>query len=116
MAIPIHGGYCPPSSVVVHLGAALIPEFTKIFTSPKSIHVKEIVRAGPEGGASLVLLSGLVAGNFSAFWKGLVFFDTDVLSVFRQHIRPGRCNGLPFHFAFGLVAFGMLGMGLLPLR
>ena len=48
------------------IGAALIPEFTKIFTSPKSAHVKEIVRAGREGGASLVLLSGLVAGNFSA--------------------------------------------------
>lgn len=93
------------------LGAALIPEFTKIFTSPKSIHVKEIVRAGREGGASLVLLSGLVAGNFSAFWKGLVF-------VFLMFLAYGASTydltGLmlyPSIFAFGLVAFGMLGMG-----
>jgi K(+)-stimulated pyrophosphate-energized sodium pump len=56
------------------LGAALIPEFTKIFTSPKSKHVNEIVQASREGGASLTILSGLVAGNFSAFWNGMVFF------------------------------------------
>ncbi len=56
------------------LGAALIPEFTKIFTSPKSRHVAEIVEASKEGGASLTILSGLVAGNFSAFWQGMVFF------------------------------------------
>jgi K(+)-stimulated pyrophosphate-energized sodium pump len=56
------------------IGGALIPEFTKIFTSPKSAHVNEVVDSGKEGGASLTILSGLVAGNFSAFWKGLVFF------------------------------------------
>ncbi|MDP1995416.1 MAG: sodium/proton-translocating pyrophosphatase, partial [Ignavibacteria bacterium] len=55
------------------LGAALIPEFTKIFTSPKSKHVNEIVSASREGGASLTILSGLVAGNFSALWMGMVF-------------------------------------------
>jgi Na+/H+-translocating membrane pyrophosphatase len=55
------------------LGAALIPEFTKIFTSPKSSHVAEVVKASREGGASLNILSGLVAGNFSAFWIGVVF-------------------------------------------
>ncbi len=93
------------------LGAALIPEFTKIFTSPKSIHVKEIVRAGREGGASLVLLSGLVAGNFSAFWKGLVFF---FLMFFAYYTSTFNLDGLmtyPSIFAFGLLAFGMLGMG-----
>ncbi|MEI7735896.1 MAG: sodium-translocating pyrophosphatase [Ferruginibacter sp.] len=93
------------------LGAALIPEFTKIFTSPKSIHVKEIVRAGREGGASLVLLSGLVAGNFSAFWKGLVFF---FLMFFAYYISTFNLDSLmmyPSIFAFGLLAFGMLGMG-----
>jgi K(+)-stimulated pyrophosphate-energized sodium pump len=93
------------------LGAALIPEFTKIFTSPKSLHVKEIVRAGREGGASLVLLSGLVAGNFSAFWKGLVFF---FLMFFAYYISTFNLDSLmmyPSIFAFGLLAFGMLGMG-----
>src|SRR5512140_1876031 len=55
------------------LGAALIPEFTKIFTSPKSKHVNEVVTASKESGASLNILSGLVAGNFSAFWQGMVF-------------------------------------------
>jgi len=93
------------------LGAAIIPEFTKIFTSPNSYHVKEIVRAGREGGASLVLLSGLVAGNFSAFWKGLVFFT---LMFFAYYASTFDLNGImsyPSIFAFGLVAFGMLGMG-----
>jgi K(+)-stimulated pyrophosphate-energized sodium pump len=93
------------------LGAAVIPEFTKIFTSPNSFHVKEIVRAGREGGASLVLLSGLVAGNFSAFWKGLVFF---ILLFFAYYASTFNLNGImsyPSIFAFGLVAFGMLGMG-----
>lgn len=93
------------------LGAALIPEFTKFFTSPHSFHVKEIVRAGREGGASLVLLSGLVAGNFSAFWKGLVFL---VLMFFAYYASTFDLDGImiyPSIFAFGLVAFGMLGMG-----
>ena len=54
------------------LGAALIPEFTKIFTSPKAKHTEEVVTASREGGASLTILSGIVAGNFSAFWIGMV--------------------------------------------
>ncbi len=93
------------------LGAALIPEFTKIFTSPKSKHVDEIVTASKEGGASLTILSGLVAGNFSAFWQGMVFFAL----MFVAYIASG--HGLdvlmiyPSIFAFGLVAFGFLGMG-----
>ncbi len=93
------------------IGAALIPEFTKIFTSPKSIHVKEIVRAGREGGASLVLLSGLVAGNFSAFWKGLVFFVLMFCAYFISTLGLHEIMVYPSIFAFGLVAFGMLGMG-----
>jgi K(+)-stimulated pyrophosphate-energized sodium pump len=93
------------------LGAALIPEFTKIFTSPKSRHVNEIVTASREGGASLNILSGFVAGNFSAFWQGMVF----LLLMFIAYITSK--NGLdafmiyPAIFAFGLVAFGFLGMG-----
>jgi K(+)-stimulated pyrophosphate-energized sodium pump len=93
------------------LGAALIPEFTKIFTSPKSLHVKEIVRAGREGGASLVLLSGLVAGNFSAFWKGLVFFSLMSIGYYFSTFDLGGIMVYPSIFAFGLIAFGMLGMG-----
>ena len=93
------------------LGAALIPEFTKIFTSPKSTHVQEIVSAGKEGGASLVILSGLVAGNFSAFWQGLVFFVLMFAAYFASTFGLDGFMIYPSIFAFGLVAFGMLGMG-----
>lgn len=93
------------------LGAALIPEFTKIFTSPKSGHVQEVVNAGREGGASLVILSGFVAGNFSAFWKGLVFFVLMFVAYFASTFGLDEIMVYPSIFAFGLVAFGMLGMG-----
>lgn len=93
------------------LGAALIPEFTKFFTSPKSAHVQEIVNAGREGGASLVILSGFVAGNFSAFWKGIVFFGLMFIAYFVSGFGLGEFMVYPSIFAFGLVAFGMLGMG-----
>jgi K(+)-stimulated pyrophosphate-energized sodium pump len=93
------------------LGAALIPEFTKIFTSPKSRHVREIVSAGKEGGASLVILSGFVAGNFSAFWNGLVFFVLMAVAYFASTFGLDGIMVYPTIFAFGLVAFGMLGMG-----
>ncbi len=93
------------------LGAAIIPEFTKIFTSPKSIHVNEIVRAGREGGASLVILSGLVAGNFSAFWKGMIFFVLMFAAYYASTFGLDGIMVYPSIFAFGLVAFGMLGMG-----
>ncbi len=93
------------------LGAALIPEFTKIFTSPKSSHVKEIVNAGKEGGASLVILSGFVAGNFSAFWKGMIFFVLMFVAYFASTFGLHEIMIYPSVFAFGLVAFGMLGMG-----
>lgn len=94
------------------LGAALIPEFTKIFTSPKSKHVNEVVTASREGGSSLTILSGLVAGNFSAFWIGMVFFVLMLIAYFASLSIPGAM--IPAYasiFAFGLVAFGMLGMG-----
>jgi len=93
------------------LGAALIPEFTKIFTSPKSKHVKEIVAASREGGASLTILSGLVAGNFSAFWKGMVFFVLMFIAYFASLQGLEVFMIYPSIFAFGLVAFGFLGMG-----
>ena len=93
------------------LGAALIPEFTKIFTSPKSKHVNEIVTASREGGASLTILSGLVAGNFSAFWKGMIFLGLMFGAYFASTFGLGEFMIYPSIFAFGLVAFGMLGMG-----
>jgi len=93
------------------LGAALIPEFTKIFTSTKSKHVREIVSSGKEGGASLVILSGFVAGNFSAFWNGLVFFVLMAVAYFASTFGLDGIMVYPTVFAFGLVAFGMLGMG-----
>lgn len=93
------------------LGAALIPEFTKIFTSPKSIHVNEVVEASKKGGASLNILSGLVAGNFSAFWMGLVFFLLMLVAYFASTFGLSEYMMYPSIFAFGLVAFGMLGMG-----
>jgi len=93
------------------LGAALIPEFTKIFTSPKSTHVREVVVASKEGGASLNILSGLVAGNFSAFWQGMVFFLLMFVAYFASTFGLNNFMIYPSIFAFGLVAFGMLGMG-----
>lgn len=93
------------------LGAAIIPEFTKIFTSTKSKHVKEIVQASREGGASLNILSGLVAGNFSAFWKGMVFFGLMFIAYYTSTFGLGDYMIYESVFAFGLVAFGMLGMG-----
>jgi len=93
------------------LGAALIPEFTKIFTSPKSTHVDEVVEASKRGGASLNILSGLVAGNFSAFWKGMVFFMLMFIAYYASTYGLDAFMIYPSIFAFGLVAFGMLGMG-----
>jgi K(+)-stimulated pyrophosphate-energized sodium pump len=93
------------------LGAALIPEFTKIFTSPNSIHVNEVVEASKKGGASLNILSGLVAGNFSSFWKGMVFFLLMFIAYYASTYGLGDFMVYPSIFAFGLVAFGMLGMG-----
>jgi len=93
------------------LGAAIIPEFTKIFTSPKSIHVQETVTASREGGPSLNILAGLIAGNFSAFWKGMVFAGLMFVAYFASNQGLGDIMIYPSIFAFGLVAFGFLGMG-----
>ncbi len=93
------------------LGAALIPEFTKIFTSSKSKHVEEVVNASREGGASLNILSGLVAGNFSAFWQGMVFFGLMFAAYYTSQFGLSNFMGYAPIFAFGLVAFGFLGMG-----
>lgn len=93
------------------LAAALIPEFTKIFTSSKSKHVEEIVNASREAGASLNIISGIVAGNFSAFWKGLVMVGLMAIAFFTAREGLDGYMVYPTVFAFGLVAFGMLGMG-----
>lgn len=93
------------------LGAALIPEFTKVFTSPNSKHVAEVVKASREGGPSLNILSGLVAGNFSSFWIGMVFFALMFVAYYASGYGLSEIMIYPSIFAFGLVAFGMLGMG-----
>ena len=101
-------------SVIISCGtlaAALIPEFTKIFTSSKSKHVQEIVDASREAGASLNIISGNVAGNFSAFWKGLVMIGLMTVAYFAAAEGLDDYMVYPTVFAFGLVAFGMLGMG-----
>ena len=93
------------------LGAALIPEFTKIFTSPKALHTEEVVTASKEGGASLTILSGIVSGNFSAFWIGAVIVALMGLAYFASIHIPPDIMIYSSVFAFGLVAFGFLGMG-----
>ena len=98
------------------LAGALIMEFTKIFVSTKSKHVQEVTDASDHGGASLNVLSGLVAGNFSAFWMGMVILALMFISfLFSLHpdflaLIPAKFSfGAPI-FAFGLVAFGLLAM------
>ncbi len=93
------------------LGAALIPEFTKIFTSPKAKHTEEVVTASREGGSSLTILSGIVAGNFSAFWIGMVIVLLMGLAYYASTMIPDGVMIYSSVFAFGLVAFGFLGMG-----
>ncbi|MCU0849114.1 MAG: sodium-translocating pyrophosphatase [Spirochaetes bacterium] len=94
------------------LAAVLIPEFTKIFTSAKSKHVNEIVTATKEGGASLTILSGIVAGNFSAFYMGMLIVGLMTGAYFTSLQGLGAVMGeyAPI-FAFGMVAFGFLCMG-----
>jgi K(+)-stimulated pyrophosphate-energized sodium pump len=93
------------------LAGAIIPEVVKVFTSTESRHVREVVTSSREGGASLNVISGLVAGNFSAYWMGLIIallmggaYAFSTLGVDQLMIAPAV-------FAFGLVAFGFLGMG-----
>jgi len=107
-------------SVIISCGTiagALIPEFTKIFTSTNSRHVKEVVTSANQGGASLNILSGFVAGNFSAFWMGLLMVGLMFIAYLISQ-NPALVNLMPAEysfaasvFAFGLVAFGFLGMG-----
>ena len=93
------------------LAAAIIPELTKAFTSSNSRHVQEVVTASREGGASLTILSGMVAGNFSAFWKGIVMIGLMVAAFFVSANGLNIFDEYSAIFAFGLVAFGFLGMG-----
>ncbi len=93
------------------LGASLIPEFTKMFTSTKACHTVEVVNASREGGSSLTILSGLVSGNFSSFWIGLIIVILMVISYFASLAIPNEMMIYASIFAFGLVAFGFLGMG-----
>ena len=99
------------------LAGAVIPELVKVFTSTKSGHVKEVVKSAQEGGASLGILSGFVAGNFSAYWLGLSMVALMGMGYYFSLGIPNVQDGpagmmlAPAVFAFGLVAFGFLGMG-----
>jgi K(+)-stimulated pyrophosphate-energized sodium pump len=98
------------------LAGAIIPELIKVFTSTESAHVKEVVTSSKEGGASLNILAGLTAGNFSAFWFGIVLLGLMGTAYFISQMglgatmTVGNMDVSPV-FAFGLVAFGFLGMG-----
>ncbi|WP_239461994.1 sodium-translocating pyrophosphatase [Occallatibacter savannae] len=100
------------------LAGALIPELVKAFTSTSSAHVREVVTSAKEGGASLGILSGFVAGNMSGYWLGLCmvalmgtgyYFSLGIPAITASN--PGGLMLVPAVFAFGLVAFGFLGMG-----
>jgi K(+)-stimulated pyrophosphate-energized sodium pump len=98
------------------LAGAIIPELVKVFTSTESRHVREVVTASREGGASLNILSGFIAGNFSAYWMGLAIAALMGVAAWIAGTFPGDAGALmitgsPAIFAFGLVAFGFLGMG-----
>ncbi len=93
------------------LAGALIPELVKVFTSTESTHVREVVTSSREGGASLNILSGLVSGNFSAFWLGLAMLLLMGAAYGLSTLGLAGLMVAPAVFAFGLVAFGFLGMG-----
>ena len=100
------------------LAGAIIPELVKVFTSVHSAHVKEVVTSSKQGGASLNILSGLVAGNFSAYWLGMTILILMGIAYQMSTMIPAQAYGsnsgmmlAPAVFAFGLVAFGFLGMG-----
>ncbi|MGA2359547.1 MAG: sodium-translocating pyrophosphatase [Terriglobales bacterium] len=95
------------------LAGALIPELVKVFTSVESRHVNEVVTSAKEGGASLGILSGFVAGNFSGYWLGLAMVSLMSIAYFFSQMGLELAAGMlaPAVFAFGLVAFGFLGMG-----
>src|SRR5262249_25651941 len=96
------------------LAGAIIPEFVKVFTSMHSRHVSEVVTSSKQGGASLNILSGFVAGNFSAYWLGVAIMVLMGIAYFVSTSFATGSGALmiaPAVFAFGLVAFGFLGMG-----
>jgi K(+)-stimulated pyrophosphate-energized sodium pump len=93
------------------LAGAIVPEVVKVFTSTRSGHVQEIVTASREGGASLNILAGFIAGNFSAFWMGMVIVGLMGGAYYVSELGLGALMMAPAVFAFGLVAFGFLGMG-----
>jgi K(+)-stimulated pyrophosphate-energized sodium pump len=95
------------------LAGALIPELVKVFTSTESRHVKEVVISAQEGGASLGILSGFVAGNFSGYYLGLAMMMLMAVAYYMSTMGLALAAGMlaPAVFAFGLVAFGFLGMG-----
>jgi len=93
------------------IAGALIPELVKVFTSTSSAHVREVLAASKEGGASLNILSGLVAGNFSAYWMGITIVILMAVAYGVSVLGLGAMMLAPAIFAFGLVAFGFLGMG-----
>jgi len=100
------------------LAGAVIPEVVKVFTSTNSGHVAEVVQSSREGGASLNIISGLVAGNFSAYWMGMVIvalmamaYGVSTMGLVALFPIPGSTLDPSAIFAFGLVAFGFLGMG-----
>jgi K(+)-stimulated pyrophosphate-energized sodium pump len=93
------------------LAGAVIPELVKVFTSTSSAHVQEVVTSSREGGASLNILSGFVAGNFSGYWLGLAMVALMSVAYYVSLQGLGALMLVPAVFAFGLVAFGFLGMG-----
>ncbi|MBI5419260.1 MAG: sodium-translocating pyrophosphatase [Deltaproteobacteria bacterium] len=93
------------------IAGALIPELVKVFTSTNSGHVREIVTASREGGASLNIISGIVAGYFAAYWLGIAIIALMAIAYFVSTAGLGGIMTAPAIFAFGLVAFGFLGMG-----
>src|SRR5215470_9288697 len=93
------------------LAGAIIPEFVKVFTSTESRHVREVVTSSREGGASLNILSGFVAGNFSGYWLGFAILLLMTGAFYFSTLFPASIMLAPAVFAFGLVAFGFLGMG-----
>ena len=99
------------------LAGALIPELVKVFSSTESRHVREVVKSADEGGASLGILSGFVAGNFSAYYLGLAMVLLMSIGYYVSTVTNAAGNTLSALmlaspvFAFGLVAFGFLGMG-----
>ncbi|MBX3368481.1 MAG: sodium-translocating pyrophosphatase [Phycisphaeraceae bacterium] len=101
-------------SLIITCGTAagaIIPELVKVFTSTESRHVREVVTSSEQGGASLNILSGFVAGNFSAFWLGIVIVGLMGIAASISGMGLGEFMMAPAVFAFGLVAFGFLGMG-----